>query len=75
MHGENISFAYGFWSLVIVNVGLFVFFIISFLTPLKKREWRSMGATIAFFVALFTEMYVRLRSISSRESWEANIPR
>jgi len=57
MHGENISFAYGFWSLVIVNVGLFAFFIISFLAPVKKREWRSMGATLAFFVALFTEMY------------------
>lgn len=57
MHGENVSFAYGFWSLVIVNVALFVFFILSFLTPLKKREWRSMSVTIAFFVALFTEMY------------------
>lgn len=57
MHGENISYAYGFWSLVIVNAALFVFFILSFLTPVKKREWRSMGVTIAFFVALFTEMY------------------
>lgn len=57
MHGENISFAYGFWSLVIVNVALFAFFILSFLTPFKKREWRSMGVTLAFFVALFTEMY------------------
>jgi protein-S-isoprenylcysteine O-methyltransferase Ste14 len=57
MHGENISYAYGFWFLVVVNVGLFAFFILSFLTPLKKREWRSMGATLAFFVALFTEMY------------------
>ncbi len=57
MHGENISYAYGFWSLVAVNVGLFVFFLLSFLTPLKKREWRSMSVTIAFFVALFTEMY------------------
>jgi protein-S-isoprenylcysteine O-methyltransferase Ste14 len=57
MHGEDISFAYGFWSLVVVNVALFVFFILSFLTPVKKREWRSMGVTIAFFVALFTEMY------------------
>lgn len=57
MHGEEISFAYGFWSLVLVNVGLFVFFILSFLKPLKKREWRSMSVTIAFFVALFTEMY------------------
>jgi len=57
MPGERISYAYGFWSLVAVNVGLFAFFIISFLTPVKKREWRSMGATLAFFVALFTEMY------------------
>lgn len=57
MHGEEIFYAYGFWSLVIVNIGLFAFFIISFLAPLKKREWRSMGATLAFFVALFTEMY------------------
>jgi len=57
MHGENISFAYGIWSLVVVNVGLFAFFLISFLTPVRKREWRSMGATLAFFVALFTEMY------------------
>lgn len=57
MHGENISYAYGFWFLVVVNVALFAFFILSFLTPLKKREWRSMGATLAFFAALFTEMY------------------
>ena len=46
MHGEDISFAYGFWSLVVVNVVLFVFFVLSFLTPVKKREWRSMGVTI-----------------------------
>jgi protein-S-isoprenylcysteine O-methyltransferase Ste14 len=57
MHGENISYAYGFWSLVVVNVALFAFFLLSFLAPLRKREWRSMGATLAFFVALFTEMY------------------
>ena len=57
MHGENVPYAYGFWSLVVVNVVLFAFFILSFLTPVKKREWRSMSVTIAFFVALFTEMY------------------
>ena len=53
----GISYAYGFWFLVAVNVALFAFFLLSFLTPIKKREWRSMGATLAFFVALFTEMY------------------
>src|SRR4030065_2561808 len=56
MHGDDISYAYGFWSLVIVNVALFAFFILSYLAPVKKREWRSMGVTLAFFVALFTEM-------------------
>lgn len=57
MHGQDVSYAYGFWFLVAVNVALFGFFILSFLAPVKKREWRSMGATLAFFVALFTEMY------------------
>lgn len=57
MYGESVSYAYGIWSLVVINVALFAFFILSFLAPLKKREWRSMGATLAFFVALFTEMY------------------
>ncbi len=57
MNGENISYDYGFWFLVVVNVALFGFFILSFLAPLRKREWRSVGVTLAFFVALFTEMY------------------
>ncbi len=57
MHGEGISYAYGFWSLVVVNVILFLFFIMGFISPVKKREWRSMGVTTAFIVALFTEMY------------------
>lgn len=57
MHGDGISYAYGFWSLVVVNAALFVFFILSFLTPLKKREWRSAGVATAFVIALFTEMY------------------
>lgn len=57
MHGEGLSYAYGFWSLVVANVVLFLFFILSFLTPARKREWRSMGVTTAFIVALFSEMY------------------
>ncbi len=28
MHGEGISYAYGFWSLVVINVALFAFFIL-----------------------------------------------
>ena len=57
MHGENIPFGYGFWSLVIVNAAFFVVFVVSFLTPLRRREWRSFGLYTAFIVALFTEMY------------------
>ena len=57
MHGENVTFGYGFWSLVIVNVAIFVLLALSFLTPVRRREWRSFGVFTAFVVALFTEMY------------------
>lgn len=57
MHGEEIRFGYGFWSLVIVNVAIFVLLALSFLTPVRRREWRSFGVFTAFVVALFTEMY------------------
>ena len=57
MHGDGIGYGYGFWSLVIVNVLFFLFFILSFLAPVKRREWRSLGVTTAFIIALFTEMY------------------
>jgi protein-S-isoprenylcysteine O-methyltransferase Ste14 len=57
MHGENIPYGYGFWSLAIFNAAFFVIFVLSFLTPLRRREWRSFGMYSAFIVALFTEMY------------------
>ncbi len=57
MHGEEIQFGYGFWSLVVVNVAIFVLLALSFLTPVRRREWRSFGVFTAFVVALFTEMY------------------
>ncbi|MBI2455550.1 MAG: isoprenylcysteine carboxylmethyltransferase family protein [candidate division NC10 bacterium] len=57
MHGENILFGYGFWSLVVFNAAFFVIFVLSFLTPLRLRDWRSFGVYSAFIVALFTEMY------------------
>ncbi len=57
MHGENIPYGYGFWSLVVFNVAFFVVFVLSYLTPLRRREWRSFGVYSAFIVALFTEMY------------------
>src|SRR3972149_2753481 len=51
------SYAYGMWPLVLINVGIFLFFVFSFLKPKGQWEWRSMGAYTAFVVALFTEMY------------------
>lgn len=51
------SYAYGMWSLVVMNTAIFVLFVLSFLKPKKRWEWRSMGTFSAFVVALFTEMY------------------
>ena len=61
MHGENISYAYGFWFLVLVNVALFGFFILSFLTPFKKREWRAMGVTLSSMIKTFGDEYQQYR--------------
>lgn len=49
--------AYGLWSLVLINSGVFIFFALSFFRPASKRDWRSFGAFSAFLVALFVEMY------------------
>lgn len=51
------SYDYGMWIMVALNVGLFLFFVLSFLTPKGHAEWRSMGVVAAFLVALFSEMY------------------
>lgn len=49
--------AYGLWSLVIINVAVFVLFAYSFTRPRTARDWRSFGAFTGFLVALFVEMY------------------
>jgi len=49
--------AYGLWSLVIVNSGVFIFFAYTFFKPRTPRDWRSFSAFSAFLVALFAEMY------------------
>jgi protein-S-isoprenylcysteine O-methyltransferase Ste14 len=53
----NESYAYGMWPVAFVSIGIFVFFVLSYLKPKKRREWQSMGTYSAFVVALFTEMY------------------
>lgn len=56
MHGDA-GYAYGVWIIAFFNVGLFLFFMLSFLKPRGSQEWRSMGVVTAFLVALFAEMY------------------
>ena len=51
------SYAYGMWPAALASIGIFIFFVLSYLKPNKRREWQSMGAYTAFVVALFTEMY------------------
>jgi len=48
--------AKGQWQLVVLNIVLFV----SFLIPLsfrRKVDWKEYGLVVAFFVSLFVEMY------------------
>ncbi len=56
MHGES-EYAYGMWVVAAFNVGIFLFFMLSFLKPRGSDEWRGMGVVTAFLVALFAEMY------------------
>lgn len=51
------SFDYGIWTMVVFNVVLFGVFVLGFLHPQKKYEWRTLGVFAAFIIALFTEMY------------------
>jgi len=51
------EYAYDMWVVVAFNIGLFLFFFISFMPPRGKLEWRNMGLLSAFLVALFSEMY------------------
>jgi len=45
------------WPAVLFNIGLVLVVVLSFLTPRRRVEWRSMGLFAAWIVALFTEMY------------------
>lgn len=51
------SYDYGLWLMVVFNIFLFGIFVVGFLRPKKKYEWRTLGVYAAFIVALFTEMY------------------
>jgi protein-S-isoprenylcysteine O-methyltransferase Ste14 len=48
---------YGNWGAVAFAVLLFSTFIVGFLQPFKRRDWRGLGIAEAYLVALFTEMF------------------
>lgn len=51
------QYDYGLWWAVLLNVLLFGSFVLAFLAPQRRAEWRSLSVLSAFLVALFTEMY------------------
>ncbi len=51
------TYDYGHWSTVLVLVLLGGLFVLGFVRPRRRLEWRSAGLFSAFFIALFTEMY------------------
>jgi len=48
---------YGLWGAVVAHILLFSVFVIAFLKPAKKKEWRNMGVVQAFIAALYAEMF------------------
>lgn len=56
---HDVSFErwYGNWRAVALAAAVFVVFLIGFLQPWRRVEWRHAGLGAAFFISLFTEMF------------------
>lgn len=48
---------YGNWGAMAFGVLLFSAFVVGFLHPFKRRDWKGLGIAEAYLVALFTEMF------------------
>jgi len=57
IHVELLSYDYGFWHKVFINIVVMLVFAISFIRPKRKVEWKSFGIFSAFIIALFIEMF------------------
>lgn len=56
MHGLD-EYGYGLWGAVLFNIVIFCIFTYTAFKPTTKRDWRTLGAFVAFMVALFSEMF------------------
>jgi protein-S-isoprenylcysteine O-methyltransferase Ste14 len=52
-----VRYDYGFWPVVLFHVVWLLGFVLTFLRPAGRREWRSLGIFSAFVVALYVEMF------------------
>lgn len=48
--------SYSHWGMAIFMIAFSSLFVFSFI-PLRKRNWKALGITEAFIIALYTEMY------------------
>lgn len=51
------KYDYGLWPIVAFHVVGMLGFVLTFLAPLRRREWRSLSIFSAFVVALYVEMF------------------
>jgi protein-S-isoprenylcysteine O-methyltransferase Ste14 len=56
-HSLPFELWYGNWKAVLVASGIFSAFILAFLWPRQRIEWRNAGITTAFLISLFVEMF------------------